>query len=421
MNQIPPTLDALRVPIEGLVPYDKNPRRGNVELIAESLERHGQYRPIVVRVESNEILAGNHTVRAAQELGWSEIAATFVDVDDDTAARIVLIDNRSDDVAVYDNEALADLLGALPDLDGTGYEPDDLEELARSLTDDAPVEGRTDPDQVPDEPDEPTCNTGDVWQLGEHRLVVGDAADPDVWVVTLGGQHADLLWTDPPYGVAYQADLTPEQARRLRRRTDGLEVANDKLTGEKLVVLLQEVFTLGLEHVRPGACWYVTAPPGPTFADFATVLGDLGIWRQTLMWVKDQFVFGRSDYHYRHEPIFYGWTPGGAHHAPPDRTQDTVHEIARPSVSKHHPTVKPTELVEKHLLNSTRPDELVIDPFAGSGTTLIAAHRQHRLARLIELDPRYADVICRRYQEFTGNKPTRDGTPHDFTGEGVGS
>ncbi len=161
----------------------------------------------------------------------------------------------------------------------------------------------------------------------------------------------------------------------------------------------------------------MAAPAGPLFVEFGVILNELGVWRQTLIWVKDQFVLGRSDYHYRHEPIFYGWLPGAAHHELPDRTQDTVWEIARPKTSEAHPTMKPVELVERAINNSSDLGDIVLDPFGGSGTTLIACQSAGRSARLVELDPKYVDVVCKRYQQYTGQKPILESTgeSHDFT------
>lgn len=409
-----------RVPVAGLRTYHRNPRQGQTKVIASSLRVNGQYRPVVVNRgthtgRSSEVLAGNHTLMAARDEGWAEIAVCWVDVDDDAAARIVAADNRTADLGEYDDRLLAELLSDLPDLDGTGYDPGDLDDLLARL-DNEPKPALNDPDDVPPTEATSVSRTGDVWHLGPHRLVVGDATDPLVWERLLGDEQADMVWTDPPYGVSYQADLSPEEARRLHRRTDGLEVTNDKLDGAALEGFLRAAFTLAYTASRDGACWYVTAPPGPLHIHTANVLAELQVWRQTLTWVKDQFVMGRSDYHYRHEPIFYGWTRGAGHHRVPDRKQDSVHEVARPKRSEDHPTMKPVALIARHVENSTDAGQLVVDPFAGSGSTLIACHGTGRRAALIELDPRYADVICRRYQDHTGTVPARAGVEHDFTG-----
>ncbi|SHL47528.1 site-specific DNA-methyltransferase (adenine-specific) [Pseudonocardia thermophila] len=408
----PNNLQVTYYPTADLRLYHRNPRVGNTSRIAESLTVNGQYKPVVVNRGThtgrpNEVLAGNHTLKAARDLGWETLAAVTVDVDDDQAARIVAADNRTSDLGSYDNRLLLELLTDLPNLDGTGYDPGDLDALEALL--DADVEAQdevplNDPDDSPDTPAEPYCKTGDLWVLGSHRLAVGDSTDPGVWDLLLNGDKADMVWTDPPYGVSY-----------VGKTADALTIENDSLDADSLRDFLRAALGLASTHTRPGGCWYVASPPGELSLVFGGVLVELEVLRQTLIWVKDQFVMGRSDYHYRHELVFYGWVPGAAHHAVLDRTQDTVHEYPRPKRSKEHPTMKPVALIARHITNSTDRNQLVVDPFGGSGSTLIAAHDAGRRAAVIEIDPKYADVICRRYQEHTGQLPTRDGQPHDFT------
>lgn len=409
-------LRVTREMVSDLRTYHRNPRQGNTLVIAQSLTVNGQYRPVVANVGTytgrpNEVLAGNHTLMAARDLGWERVAVTWVDVDDDQCARIVAADNRTADLAEYDERLLLELLADLPDLGGTGYEPGDLADLEKALRGGEEIPpGLTDPNDAPAVLPEPISKRGDVWLLGEHRLVVGDSTDPMAWETLLCEEKADCMWTDPPYGVAY-----------VGKTKDALRIANDNLEGDGLADLLRGVFKIALASCRPGACWYVAAPPGPLHLQFARVLAELDVWRQTLVWVKDSLVMGHSDYHYRHEPIFYGWTPGAAHHPPPDRKQDTVFEVARPKRSEDHPTMKPVELIEAHVANSTDRGAVVVDPFAGSGSALIACHRSGRVARLVEIDARYADVICRRYQEHTGAIPILEstGAEHDFVRRGT--
>lgn len=406
-------LAVLDLPLAVLTEYPGNPRRGDVDAIAESLREHGQYRAIIVRATDAEhpeaggvILAGNHTYKGAALLNWPTIRCEVIDCDDITAAKIVAVDNRAADLGGYDDRLLAELLGGMDDLIGTGYDDDDLAALLTGICGDTPPIADDPDDHEPTPPAEPFCKTGDLWLLGDHRLTVGDSTSTDVWAALLDGRQADLVWTDPPYGVAY-----------VGKTKDALTIDNDALDPAALARFLGAVFTLALNNTRGGACWYVASPPGPLSIQFAAALDKLGVLRQGLVWVKDQFVLGRSDYHYRHEPIWYGWTPGAAHHATADRTQDSVHEVARPKRSIDHPTMKPVELISRHIANSSRPGELVVDPFAGSGSTLLAAHDTARVAAVVEMDPRYADVICRRWQELTGDEPVLESTgePHDFT------
>lgn len=232
------------------------------------------------------------------------------------------------------------------------------------------------------------------------------------------------MWTDPPYGVTYTG-----------KTADALTIENDSRDLDDLYRLLDDAFSAAVQHTRPGAAWYVAGPNGPNSLIFGTVLTNLGIWRQTLVWIKDRFVLGHSDYHYRHELIyegdtptepdpapetqeptslFYGWRPGHKHRAPTERTHDSVWEVPRPSASKDHPTMKPVALIAKALEISTLRGQLVLDPFGGSGSTLAAAAVTGRRSALIELDPRYVDVICERYYDLTGDLPVLEATGRPF-------
>lgn len=417
---IPATLEQLKVPVDGLVPYARNPRRGNTDLIAESLTHHGQYRPIVVRAHTNEVLAGNHTLAAAKQLGWTQIAATFVDCTDDQAARIVLVDNRANDVADYDDAELAALLQEVGDLAGTGFDEDALANLAEGLVE--PEETPEGVDEAPEVPAAPVTRLGDVWQLGEHRVICGDATDPAVYETLLEGGRADAVWTDPPYGVEYQG----KTKQALRIQNDG---------GGDLEALLTDAFAALVPACRPGAPVYIAHSDTRrvTFEQTARAAGiDV---RQNLVWVKGSMVLGHSDYQYQHEPILHGYTEahepvllgyssggagrkgrGGPHWYGPNNAT-TVFEVAKPPANRDHPTMKPVDLIRPMLTNSCRPGGTVLDPFGESGSTLLAAHLNGQRAALIELDPRYVDVICARWQELTGQTPTRDGAPHDFTEE----
>lgn len=212
-------IEKLAVPTDGLVHYGRNPRRGNVPAIVESPKHNGQYKPIVVHAETNEVLAGNHMLKAAREMGWDQIAATFVDVDEDEAARIVLVDNRTNDIAGYDDGELAELLELLPTLDGTGFDAASVEKLVHGT--------EQEPAEAPDRADE-LSNTaaisqlGQVYELGDHRVVCGDATDPGVLASLLGEERPDMMWTDPPYGVEYQ-DKTEKVLRIKNDGADDLE------------------------------------------------------------------------------------------------------------------------------------------------------------------------------------------------------
>jgi DNA modification methylase len=223
------------------------------------------------------------------------------------------------------------------------------------------------------------------------------------------------VWTDPPYGVAIASRIGTSGVSSSQARADGREqLVNDDLDQAALEAFLRATLTHAYAATRVGGAWYVAAPHGPIGLAFCVVLTELGVWRHSLVWVKDSLVLGRSDYHYRHEPIYYGWKPGAAHRWFSDRKHDTVLQYARPRRSAEHPTMKPVDLIADAVQAVTTAGDLVLDLFAGSGSTLIACHQTGRVARLVELDPRYADVICRRWQAHTGEQPTRDGRPVDF-------
>lgn len=452
-------LQPLAVPIESVRPLEGNPRRGEVEKVAASLKAFGQRKPIVVRRATSEVIAGNHTLAAAKSLGWDEIAVTWTDDDEVTAKAYALADNRTAELGGYDDVDLAQMMSEVYEADAdlfeaTAWTTAELEEL---LADQEPKPALNDKDDVPSITPDPYVQVGDLWLLGPHRLLCGDTRSPRDMDLVMGGVDADLVWMDPPYGVAVVGGTK-----------DKLTIKNDEVDGDKLELLLKASFDNVLAHTRPGACWYVASPSGPFFAIFGNLLTKLGVWRQTIVWVKDSLVLGRSDFHGRHESIFYGWTPGeegmvpppfdttdfpdpdvakaivgdhfnedaydniiygwtpgAAHQAPPTRKQDTVWEFPKPRRNPDHPTMKPVDLVQRALESSSKPGWHVLDGFGGSGTTLIAAHHSGRRAHLIELDPVYAQVICRRYQEHTGTIPILEsrivggarievGDPHSF-------
>lgn len=405
-------IDYQRVNVDNLYTFEKNPRRGNIAKIADSLRVRGQYRPIVVNRGTHtgrdmEVLAGNHTLLAARSLGWSHIDCGIVDVDEQTARQIVLADNRLSDLGGYDDETLAELLDSLDDFTGTGYSSDDLDAL---LAAQHQPEELTDRDDVPDIDDAPTISEeGDVYDLGPHRVFCGDSTVSTTVIENLLFDGlADCVWTDPPYGVSY-----------VGKTKDSLTIQNDGSEG--LGELLDGAMGTVALAARPGAPVYV-AHADTERVTFETAMRNAGLLvRQNLVWVKNTIVMGRSDYHYKHEPILYGFTPNGEGRLGRggdqwfgDNKQNTVLEFDKPGRNGEHPTMKPVDLVASMLANSCRPGGVVLDLFGGSGSTLIAAHHGGQRARLVELDPRYVDVICRRWQEHTGIVPVRNGEEVTF-------
>lgn len=438
---IPETLDSLAVPINDLTPYEQNPRQGDISLIAESLERNGQYRPIVVNKRGNVILAGNHTFWAAKELGWSSIAATFVDADEETARRIVLIDNRANDLASYDDEALAGMIQAIVDAEGpegligTGFDTDDLDGILAELE----SEGEPVPDPEPATPalpDKAVTKPGDLWQLGDHRLLCGDSTDKEQ-VERLIGDHdrAALLFTSPPYLDAREYGGG--------KNLEVSDLARFIETFEPHVRLM--AVNLGLIR-RDGALVTYWDAYIEQAASAGLKLISWNIWDRGMPWSVAQQT---AMFPLEHEWIFiFGQEPFDLNLTVPNKTagedrknisnrqpDGSIEYRATKEIRSHralgtlirmapangqttgHPAVFPIGLPAAYIEAASDPGDLILEPFGGSGTTLIAAHDAGRTCFTMELDPAYCDVICRRFQETTGIVPVReaDGKPRDFT------
>jgi len=393
-------IEVRRVPLEDLHLDPANVRthsERNVDAIAASLARFGQQKPIVVDGD-NVVRAGNGTVEAAKSLGWDSLDVAVTKLSGSDATAYAITDNRTSELAEWDESGLVAQLDALQREDEelfqtTGFDDADL----GAMMDRQALEaggGGGEEDAVPETPDDPVTKPGDIWSLGNHRLLCGDSCLP-VSFERLGVNAADIVITDPPYGVEY-----------VGKTADALTIDND--SAASLADLLTPSLGAACAATKEGGVWYVFAPPGPQFLDFALALRELGIWRQTLVWEKDKLVLGRSDFHYRHEPIFYGWREGAAHRAPETRTNDSILSFGRPRPNLEHPTMKPLGLLRHLILLSSARGETVLDPFGGSGSTLLAAEHEGRVARTIELSPGYCDVIVERWQNLTGEKATRE-------------
>lgn len=396
-------------------PYPKNARvipQKAIDKVARSIEEFGWRQPIVVDVHG-VIVAGHVRLAAAQQLKLERAPVhVATDLTPEQIRAYRLMDNRSADEASWDLDVLRsemlDLKGLDIDLSLTGFDVTEIANLMRA-------DGLTEPDAVPDLPEAAVSRLGDLWILGDHRLLCGDATEKADMATLTSGQKADFVFTDPPYGVAVASRVGTRGVSSAEARGMGtLQIENDQLSISALTKFLRASLTLLLEACRKGACWYVTAPHGPMGLPFTVVLYEIGVWRHSLIWVKDSLVMGRMDYHYRHEPIYYGWTPGAAHNPVPSRDQDTIWEFPRPRRSLEHPTMKPVELIERALTNSSKAGDLVLDPFGGSGSTLIACERTGRRGYLLELDPRYADVIVSRWEQYSGKLATLAATSTTF-------
>jgi DNA modification methylase len=355
---------------------------------------------ILVNQRTGNVVDGHARLEEALARSEPSVPVLYVDLSEAEEALVLATLDPIGAMAESDTAAL----GAL--LERVKVDDADLGALLANL---GGVESRrpglVDPDELP-VPRDPDVQPGELWSLGEHRLLVGDATSAGDVERLLDGSGIDCVWTDPPYGVAVVGG-TEEK----------LTIRNDDLTAAATRELIAGA--LRLAPLRPGGVFYVAAPGGPTLLAFLPALEDAA-WRlrQTIVWAKDRFVLGHSDFHYRHENVLvgdvggrdqetfaYGWAAGAAHRFTGGRRLDTLWEIPRPSASRDHPTMKPVEIVARSLEYSTVAGELVYDPFAGSGTTVIAAEQLGRRARVLEIDPRYAQVILDRWQAFTGLVP----------------
>ncbi|WP_395140356.1 site-specific DNA-methyltransferase [Schlegelella aquatica] len=392
-------------PIDKLLPYVRNARQHSDEQIAQiaaSIAEFGFVNPILIGADG-VLVAGHGRLAAARKLGLATVPVVVLDHLTPTQRRaLVLADNRLAELATWDDALLRIELEALQDdgfdLDLTGFDADALAEL---LADEEPqIEGRTEDDAAPDVPEEPVSRLGDVWRLGPHRLVCGDATTAEAYARLFpDGEQADMVFTDPPYNVNY-ANSAKDKLRGKHR-----PILNDAL-GEGFYDFLFDALALIMAHTR-GAI-YVAMSSSELDTLQAAFRAAGGHWSTFIIWAKNTFTLGRADYQRQYEPILYGWPEGATRHWCGDRDQGDVWQIKKPAKNDLHPTMKPVDLVERAIRNSSRPGDVVLDPFGGSGTTLIAAEKAGRVARLIELDPKYADVIVRRWQDWTGQQATRE-------------
>ena len=383
-------VDALNielVDISNLKADEQNARihkRKSIEALCTSLNTFGQRRPIVAKKDGT-VIAGNGTLEAAKVLGWTNINVVYIPEswDEKQVRAYALADNSTAELSSWDADLLAiqaDELKELIDLKTLG--------LPRKMQD---VSNLDEADLFDDQIVK--VQEGQLWQLGNHRLLCQDSSQEGALATLLGDAQIDCVWTDPPYGVHY-----------VGKTAESLTIQNDNLSLTQMMDFLRLVFINLIEKSKPGAPYYVCAPSGKEGLAFASVLSELDIWKHTLVWVKNTLVMGRTDYHYRHEAIYYGWKPGGAHKWVGDRKQDTVLEFDRPSRSEEHPTMKPIALIAKMLLNSTAENDVVCDPFGGSGSTLLAAEQLNRRAYLCDISTRYCGVTISRWQNLTGQK-----------------
>lgn len=389
-------MDIKQIPITDVVPYDKNPRNNDdaVESTANSIKEFGWQQPIVVD-KNNIIIVGHTRLKAAEKLKLETVPVLVAEnLSEEQVKAYRLADNKTGELADWDMALLNEELEGIAELD--------MDEFGFELAEDS--EEVVDDDFDVEVPDDPTSKLGQIYQLGNHRLMVGDSTDTKQVEALMGGQQADLLVTDPPYNVALGMGGSVDEARKRHRRTDGLVIMNDKMEDSKFREFLVSVYTAAKNNMKAGASFYIWHADSERF-NFEGAAKDVG-WqvRETLIWNKNSITLGRQDYQWKHEPCLYGWNEGGSHAWYSDRKQSTVLNFDRPTSSKLHPTMKPVPLFDYQIKNSSKQGDLVLDLFGGSGTTMIACEQNGRHAYLMELDPKYADVIITRWEEFTGKK-----------------
>lgn len=406
--------------VKDLLPNPKNPRRiskEKKELFEKSLKEYGPLYGVVHNRQTGFLVGGHQTgsilgpdaqitveetfdpptetgtvARGYIMLDGEKITYRQVDFSPEKEAGAMVAANRG--AGAWDFAKLSELFIELDhlnfDLDLTMFDAEERENIVVPVTHVPPA---GDPDNCPEPPKEPTSKRGDIYLLGTHQLMCGDACSIDDVQKLVAGEVMDMVWTDPPYNVAYEG-----------KTKDKLTIQNDQMEKQDFKEFLRTAFSNMALVTKPGGAIYV-AHADTEGVNFRTALVEAGfLFKQCLVWVKQQFVMGRQDYHWKHEPILYGWKDGDAHHWYGDRKQSTVLQFDRPHRSTEHPTTKPIDLITYMLNQSSKQGHTVLDLFGGSGSTLIACEMTGRQCFTMELDPRYVDVIIRRYEELTGKK-----------------
>lgn len=412
------------------------------EKIARSIEEFGYVDPIIVNSDGT-IIGGHQRCRVMAHLGYAEAEVVVVDFDKDKEKACNIALNKI--TGEWDKDKLAALLIELDaselGIGATGFERDELSDLiADVIIPETVSDDYFDEDKVIEEMAEPRVKLGEVWQLGQHRLMCGDSTSADDVIKLMGGEKASLIVTDPPYNINYEEKIESLNRAGVKSSRKENHIENDHMSSSQFYDFLLAAFRNMGSVVKPGAAFYVFHADLET-VNFRNALKDSGFKiAECLIWEKNSFVIGRQDYHWRHEPILYGWKEGAGHYFINDRTQDTVlyeddidfEAMSKPQLlawieqhyknyadlttvirenkphkSEMHPTMKPVELIGKFIRNSSRPRWSVLDLFGGSGTTLIASEQLERSAYLMEYSPIYCEVIIRRWEDFTGQKAVR--------------
>lgn len=387
-----------KIKIESLKPAEYNPRKDlkpedeEYQKIKKSITEFGYVAPVIVN-SNMTVIGGHQRLKVLKELGYTEVECVVVDLDQEKEKALNIALNKiSGD---WDNDKLEELLAELKqtdiDMDITGFSFDEVDEILKDIT--GSKEDDFDLDQALDEIEEPISKRGDVWILGKNRLMCGDSTQKEDVMRLMNSQEADMLLTDPPYNVDYEG-----------KTSEALKIENDNMSETEFYNFLLDSFKNMFDSIKYGGSAYVFHADTEGL-NFRNAFKSCGFkLAQCLVWVKNTFVMGRQDYQWRHEPILYGWKPGAGHYFVDNRKQSTVLEFDKPSRNAEHPTMKPVDLLVYLIKNSSKENDLILDLFGGSGSTLIAAEQTQRRCYTMELDPKYCDVIIKRWENLTGEK-----------------
>ena len=387
-----------KIKIESLKPAEYNPRKDlkpedeEYQKIKKSITEFGYVAPVIVN-SNMTVIGGHQRLKVLKELGYTEVECVVVNLDQkkEKALNIALNKISGD----WDNDKLEELLAELKqtdiDMDITGFSFDEVDEILKDIT--GSKEDDFDLDQALNEIEEPISKRGDVWILGKNRLMCGDSTQKEDVIHLMNSQEADMLLTDPPYNVDYEG-----------KTSEALKIENDNMSETEFYNFLLDSFKNMFDSIKYGGSAYVFHADTEGL-NFRNAFKSCGFkLAQCLVWVKNTFVMGRQDYQWRHEPILYGWKPGAGHYFVDNRKQSTVLEFDKPSRNAEHPTMKPIDLLVYLIKNSSKENDLILDLFGGSGSTLIAAEQTQRRCYTMELDPKYCDVIIKRWENLTGEK-----------------
>jgi DNA modification methylase len=382
-----------------------NPRRdlkpGDVEYdkLLRSIEEFGYVEPVIWNSRTGNIVGGHQRYKVLTAMGYQEIDCVVLDIDEQREKALNVALNKIS--GEFDIPLLTDLLRDLSedgfDVSLTGFEATEIDELFRDKTGGKIKDDDFDADRALAEIETPITRRGDVWILGQHRLMCGDSTSMDDVKTLMDGKMTRFVFTDPPWNVDYGA-VEKGNVQGYKPRT----ILNDKMSTEQFGAFLLQAFKCMREVSKPGCMTYIVMS-GQEWGNLMNAMRELNYhWSSTIIWKKDRLVLSRKDYHTQFEPIWYGWLEGSRLCPLQDRKQSDVWEIERPKVSPEHPTMKPVVLVAKAIINSSRIGDLTLDLFGGSGTTMIAAEQTGRVCYMMELDPKYCDVIVKRFVEQVG-------------------